>query len=154
MPDLERVAVVEWLKNLRPEAVSLEWPPGVRPNEAEGSVSAQLQALGEALDRFEGSDLQALAMALQANPLRDDLTAVLAQLGAARMLRLMHWLAETGMPDVHTVIGALVQADSPAASALRAAVDAVTRRALLRRMIAPERVSALEAVCESLKELD
>ena len=39
MPDLKRVAVVEWLKNLRPEAVSLEWPPAVRPNEAEGSVA-------------------------------------------------------------------------------------------------------------------
>ena len=154
MPDLERVAVVEWLKNLRPEAVSLEWPPAVRPNEAEGSVSVQLQALGEALDRFEKADPQALVRALQANPLRDDLTAVLAQLGAARMLRLMHWLAETGMPDVHTVIGALVQADSPAANALRAAIDAVTRRALVRRMFAPERISALETACETLEETD
>ena len=66
----------------------------------------------------------------------------------------MHWLAETGMPEVHTVIGALVQADTPAANALRAAADAVTRRALIRRMFAPERISALEAACETLKELD
>ena len=154
MPDLERVAVVEWLKELRPEAVSLEWPPAIRPNETERGVSVQLQALGAALDRFEKSDLQALARALQANPLRDDLTAVLAQLGAARMLRVMHWLAETGMPEVHTVMGALVQADSPGSNALRAAVDAVTRGALIRRMFAPERVSALEAACETLKKTE
>ena len=70
------------------------------------------------------------------------------------MLRLMHWLAETGMPDVRTVMTALVQADSPAANALRAAIDAVTRRALIRRMFAPERISALEAACETLRETD
>jgi hypothetical protein len=154
MPNLERDAVVGWLRELRPETVFVEWPPAVRPIETESSVSSQLTALGETLDQFDQSDLQALARSLQTNPLRDDLTAVLAQLGAARMLRLMHWMAETGMPEVHTVIGALVQADTPAANALRAAADGVTRRALIRRMFAPERISALEAACETLMELD
>ena len=154
MPDLERVAVTTWLRELRPEAAGVEWPPAIRPIEADGGVQTQLEGLGKALDLIEEADLQALARALQANPLRDDFTEVLAQLGAARMLRLMHWLAETGMPDVHTVIDALVQANSTAASALRAAVDAVTRRALVRRMFAPERISALEAACRTLKETD
>ena len=57
MPNLERDAVVGWLKELRPETVFVEWPPAVRPIETEGGVSSQLTALGEALDQFDESDL-------------------------------------------------------------------------------------------------
>jgi len=153
MPNLERTAVTTWLTELRPDMASVEWPTAVRPVEEVQAVAAQLSTLGETFDRLAQEDLQVLAQALRENPLRDDLTAVLAQLGAARVLRVMHWLAETGMPDVHNVMGALMQANSRPARTLRATIDAVTHRALVRRMFAPERITAVEAACETLKEI-
>jgi hypothetical protein len=81
-------------------------------------------------------------------PLRDDLSTVLAQLGAARLMRLLHWLAEIEIPDCHAVIAALIASDDTTGQALRAAVAAVTRQALLRRIFARDRIAALQAACQ------
>jgi hypothetical protein len=76
----------------------------------------------------------------------------MAQLGAARTLRLLHWLAEVDLPDCHDVITALTDGNEPEAQALRATISVVTRAAIVRRMFAPERFAALEHACMTVKE--
>lgn len=147
MPNLEQHAVTAWLTELRPGPAATEWPPAIRAIETEADLPQRLTALGRAFDDLAPGDPHALATALRNAPLRDDLRAVLAQLGAARVLRVLHWLCEIDVPDCHAVIAALLQDDGSVGQALRAAVEAVTRRAVLCRIFAPERIAALEIAC-------
>jgi hypothetical protein len=151
MPNLEQRAVTEWLTALRP-AVANEWPPPIRAMETEADNAERLQALGSILDEIVPGELRDLLTALRQAPLQDDLRAVMAQLGAARLMRLLHWLAEIDLPDCPAVISALVGGDDGNGDALRAAIAAVTRRALLRRIFAPDRIAALHAACETALE--
>jgi hypothetical protein len=151
MPNLEQHKVTEWLIELRP-AASRQWPPPVRAVETEPDNSERLQGFGSLLDQLTERDLQDFSAALREAPLRDDLRAVMAQLGAARLMRLLHWLAEIDFPGCDAVISALVGGDDATGHALRAAIAAVTRRALLRRIFAPDRVAALHAACETALE--
>src|SRR5260370_19651410 len=152
MPNLEQRAVTEWLTELRPNAASNEWPPLVRAIETETDNPERLQALGSLLDQLAQRDLEDLSAALRGAPLRDDLRAILARLGAARLLRFLHWLAEIEIPDCHAVISTLVAGDDATSHALRAAITAVTRRALLRRIFAPDRIAALQIACQTASE--
>src|SRR6516162_5207310 len=97
MPDLEQAAITEWLTALRPAAAN-EWPPAIRAIETEADNAKRLQALGSILDEIPQEELPDLSTALREGPLRDDLRAVMAQLGAARLMRLLHWLAEIDPP--------------------------------------------------------
>jgi hypothetical protein len=152
MPNLEQYAVTEWLTSLRPAAAASEWPPPIRPIETESNNSERLQTFGSIFDELIPEELRHLSTALKEAPLRDDLRAVMAQLGAARLMRLLHWLPEIDFPDCPSVISALVGGDDAAGHALRAAVAAVIRRALLRRIFAPDRIAALHAACETAFE--
>jgi hypothetical protein len=153
MPNLEQHTVTESLTELRPPA-SREWPPAVRAVETEADNPERLKAFGSLLDQLAKGDLQDFAAALREAPLRDDLRAILAQLGAARLMRLLHWLAEIDLPGCDAVISTLVGGDDANGHALRAAIAAVTRRALLRRIFAPDRVAALYAACQTALEGD
>ena len=152
MPNLEHAAVAGWLAELRPDSEAAAWPPALRPVETEAGVPASLEALGLTLGELEAGGLPNLSGVLRSAPLRGEMQAVMAQLGAARTLRLLHWMAEVDLPDCHDVIAALVQDDTPAARSLRATVGAVTRQATVRRMFAPERVAALERACNDMME--
>jgi hypothetical protein len=147
LPDLEQAAVTRWLTELRPHVDAITWPPSIRSLEATGDTPQLAITLGQVLDQVGQSDLTLLANALRASPLRDDLSAVLAQLGAARVLRLLHWLSESDVPHCDAVIRGLLSGETESGRSLRAAVSAVTRRATLRRIFAPERIAALEEVC-------
>jgi hypothetical protein len=151
MPNLEQHAVTEWLMALRP-ATANEWPPAIRAIEIEADNAERLRALGSVLDELIREDLRDLSTALKEARLRDDLRAVMAQLGSARLMRLLHWLAETELPDRHSVISTLVDGDDATGDALRTAIAAVTRRALLRRIFAPDRIATLHAACEAALE--
>ena len=153
MPNLEQRAVTEWLTVLRP-AVATEWPPPIRAIETQADNAERLQALGAILDELVPAQLQGLSIALSKSPLRDELCAVMAQLGAARLMRLLHWLAEIDLPDCAAVISTLIGSDDGNGEALRAAVAAVTSRALLRRIFAPDRVAALHAAFQIALEGD
>ena len=153
MPDLEQAAVTEWLTALRPAAAN-EWPPAIRAIETEADNAERLQALGSILDEIPQGELPDLSTALREGPLRDDLRAVMAQLGAARLMRLLRWLAEIDSPACLAVISALVGGDDATGDALRAAIAAVTRPALLRRIFASDRIAALHGACETALEGD
>jgi hypothetical protein len=148
MSILEQHAVIEWLAELRPTAASNEWPPPIRAIETEADNPQRLRALGSLLDQLAEGSRQDLSTTLRDAKCRDDLRAILAQLGAARLMRLLHWLAEIEIPDYHDVISAFVAGDDAVSDALRAAIDAVTRRALLRRIFAPDRIAALQIACQ------
>jgi hypothetical protein len=153
MPDLEQAAVTVWLAALRPAAAT-EWPPPIRAIETEGDNAERLQALGAILDELVPAQLRGLSIALSEPPLRDEVRAVMAQLGAARLMRLLHWLAEIDLPDCPTVIHTLVGGDDGNGEALRAAVAVVTSRAVLRRIFALDRIAALHAACQIALEGD
>ncbi len=153
MLSLEQNAVTEWLAELRPPATKNTWPPAVRPLETAAEAALLLEELGTQLDHVRQLDAGSLASAIRSDPLRGDLQAILAQTGAARTMRLLHWLAEDNLPNSRALAVALTGGDIPAARALRAAVAAVTRRATLRRVFAPDRVAALKSAAEAaLKE--
>lgn len=151
MPNLEQQAVTGWLADLRPDD-STVWPPVVRPIETAERNPEHLIELGTALDRLTPADLQRLRDALREDLLLTEMRTAMAQLGAARTLRLLHWLAEVELPDCHNVIASLTRGQDAGAKALRATIEAVTRAAMVRRMFAPDRITALELACASVKE--
>ncbi len=151
MPKLEQQVVTGWLAEVRPEDFPT-WPPAIRPIEAMGLAPEQLIALGTALDGLVPTDLGRLRDALRDDPLLSELRSAMAQLGAARALRLLHWLAEVDLPDCNDVIATLTRGQDAAARALRATIEAVTRAAMVRRMFAPERIAALERACADVEE--
>jgi hypothetical protein len=153
MPNLEQRAVIDWLTEVRPISAAEEWPPAVRPIEAVADAHQALEELGQALDEFPRDNLGALSLAIRTTQIRRDLRTVIAQVGAARLLRLLHWFVEQELPDCNAIVAALVEGDTVEARALRAAIAALTRRAQLRRLFAPERIAALQAASEiALKE--
>jgi hypothetical protein len=149
MPDLQERVVAGWLTELRPKGPQDEWPPAIRAIETEPSIRERLEALGDVLGGAALGDLQALSAALRAKPVGDELRVVLAQLGAARVLRLLHWFSETDLPECHAIIAGLLEGEGRAGQALRAAMEAVTRPAVLERIFAPERITALELACQA-----
>ena len=151
MPNLEQQTVAGWLTALRPDDHST-WPSAIRPIEATGRAPDQLVALGVVLDEFVPTDLRQLRDALRDDRLLTELRSALAQFGAARPLRLLHWLAEVDLPDCNDVIAKLTQGQDAGARALRATIEAVTRAATVRRMFAPDRIAALELACSTVQE--
>ena len=153
MPKLDERAVIDWLTEVRPVTAAEEWPPTIRPIEAVADVPQAFEELGGTLDELSKDNLEVLSLAIRTTQLRHDLRAVIARVGAARLLRLLHWFVEQEVPDCNAVVAALVEGDTPEARALRAAIAALTRRAQLRRLFAPERIAALQAASEiALKE--
>ena len=154
MPDLEQTVVTDWLTGLRHDADAITWPPPIRALETDDESARLAVSLGRALDGIGQDDLAQLADALCADPMREDFRLVLAQLGAARVLRLLHWMSESDIPHCDAVIRGLLNGGDASGRALRATVNAVTRRATLQRIFAPERIAALEEVCtQKLEEL-
>ncbi len=151
MPNLEQQAVTGWLADLRRDDQAT-WPPPIRPIETTGRAPEHLVAFGTELDKLGLNDLRRFRDALRENPLLPELRTAMAQLGAARTLRLLHWLAEIDLPGCHDVIATLTQGQDRGARALRTTIEAVTRVATVRRMFAPERIAALERACATVKE--
>jgi len=146
MPDLEQQAVTRWFTGLVPLADAAAWPPPLRAIETTADNAERLRALGLVLDQLTSGDLAAV---LREATFQEDFRALLAQLGAARLMRLLHWLGENDPAEFVGIVPALVAGDDETGRALCAAIAAVTRRALLARIFAPERVAALEAACRA-----
>ena len=133
MLDLEQSAVTDWLRAVHPSGPV--WPPPVRPIETEGEAPALLAALGRVLSEQAAGSPDRLFNLLTAPDLRVELQRVLAQLGVARLLRILAFL-----PQAHIQVAALVEGASPDAQALRAAIAATGREVLLERLFGVARV--------------
>ena len=96
MPDLERHAVLDWLRLAEPATTALGTGL-VRPIEVTEAVEPLLVGLGQRLDSYpDPSSAASLLAAGDLAPLRE----VLAQLGIARTGRMVAWL---GRLDLHRV---------------------------------------------------
>lgn len=152
MPNLDVATVRDWFTELRPHEGPGDWPPVIRAIENDPAALVRLCRLGDMLDEIPTDRLGGLAGLLREPPGREVFRAVAAQLGAARLLRLFHWLSEHELPEYNGLITVLICGDQPDACALRAALDAVTRQATLCRIFSPPRIAALEAACATARK--
>ena len=151
MPALDRASVEAWLRAHEPGAAHAI-TSGIETDDVPGVLTA-LIVLGHALDRARAHDLGRLGETLKQPGVRAGLRLVLGHLGAARRVRLLHWLCEAGLPERHLVMAGLL-ADEPgtppgtdAGRVVREAVRRLNRGALLARLFSPERVARLLSVC-------
>ena len=141
MPALDTASVLDWLTACEPAAARAPITP-IRPIEEIDESRDGLAALGEALDRFDGAE-RALSASLGSGEPGQDLRAVLIQLGAARLLRLMRWLSGEAGPDGERVLTALLDGGYGDPDPIRAALQALHRQALLARIFDEARLRIL-----------
>jgi len=149
MPNLDRSSVTEWLTSAHPVPALAAHPP-IRAVEDDPAVEKSLTELGGFLDTLAAANVKELTAALRTDPTRAEMQAILAQLGAARLLRILHWLAEIDLPEARAVLSALLEdGGDGAGAALRSAVEALIRSARLAQIFDPKRIAELTAACEA-----
>ena len=141
MPELDEPSVTAWLRQAVPTLDGSGWPPPIRPIEQGANIQKCMTALGRLLDA--AADADDVRRAACGGPLRGDLRSILAQVGAARLLRLIHWLGQ-GLADAEALLAFLAD-EHPEAEAIRSALDALVRQATLDRLFDPARIDALAA---------
>jgi hypothetical protein len=147
MPNLNTAAAQDWLRALQPGQVAPDWPPPIRPIEELPGHPAALAALGHDLDELTDRDAAALHHVLTEAETERELRDFLCQLGAARLLRLIHWLTSYDRPGAVPIHAILVRGETPEALALRSAVKTLSRRLTLQRIFSADRLAALQAAC-------
>ena len=147
MPDLRTDHVTTWLAAALPPPLSNEWPPPIRTIEADADVSPRLAEFGRRLDLLAPDSSTDIAGFLRNGEVQDKLRSILAQMGAARLLRILHWLGEDSGEPGGPPYAPLLAGHSPDATALRASVGALTRSLTLQRIFSRDRLAALQAAC-------
>ena len=148
MPDLSQNAARAWLRQIEPVEAAASWPPAIQAIEDQGNAPVLWVELGECLDQVAAAGPEALTQALRTPSVSAGLRLVLAQSGAARVFRFIHWLGQNAQADSYALLAAATDGGSPEATALRATITGFGRRATLSRIFAPERVEALHAATE------
>ena len=153
MPELEISSVLDWLRREEPDRDGI-LAKSVSSVEAHPDVEAALSRLGGALEQALAVDRALLATRLKTSLLRDDLRAVMGQLGFPRVLRLLDWLMQAGLPESDAILAAVLAPDpSGIGQYLQAALAGAAKPPLLERIYAPDRLAALMAACEPAVEL-
>ncbi|MDT8362874.1 hypothetical protein RQ765_21435 [Roseomonas mucosa] len=149
MPDLERHAVLDWLRLAEPATTALA-SGLVRPIEVTEAVEPLLVGLGQRLDSYpDPSSAASLLTVGDLAPLRE----VLAQLGIARLLRLLTWLDAAGTTPEGRLPDALLRDESTEAGlSLRAMLATLHRQALLDRLFARERLEHLATLLDDTRQ--
>lgn len=145
MPDLEALAVADWLRAREPDAPASMTDPA--PVDRDDGALDALLSLGNALDGAAKRDGAALGRRLAEPGTVDALRAAMLQIGGARRLRLMAWMGDGPGAVCPEAVVALFHND--AAGFLKAELLALHRRALLGRIFSAERISALVAACSA-----
>ena len=141
MPTLETASVLDWLTACEPASARASIA-AIQPVETADDSSEALTAFGEALDRFDGNQ-HTLSACLASGDPGQDLRAVLLQLGAARLLRIIRWLSDEAGPDGERALAALLDGAYGTADPLRATLQALHRQALLARIFDEARLRIL-----------
>lgn len=141
MPDLERSDVLDWLQRTEPRLAGAGVPV-FRPVEDTPEVRALLSDFGHALGTASAEQIGGGIGEDDGATARE----VLAQLGVARMLRLVEWLDGAAGGAAHNAQALLLRSDTTEAGRfIRTVLDALHRQDLLGRIFAPERLQALLA---------
>lgn len=143
MLDLSKAACLAWLARAAPPGTARSAPP-VMPIEDHPDVAPAIEAFGATLDDAGGRGGEAVGKALLSDG-GDTLRSALAQLGTARLLRLVAWIDET---DGRITDEVLRDDQSEAGRCLRATLAALNRQDLLARIFAPERLNSLLALTQ------
>lgn len=149
MLDLRTSAVLNWLQLIRLREPTGAWPPPVRDLEASEEAQALLTDLGQRLDQAAAHAPARLSGQLTTAVAILSLQDILAQLGAARTMRIMHWLREIGVPEGVAAGNAIMRGDTHAARAIRACVTTVSRQGALARLMSPERLEELASAAQA-----
>ena len=153
MPNLDTTTAQDWLRALQPGQDLPDWPPPIRAIEEPSQHARALIDLGDDLDQSRAAGDDAIRALLDDPAALEDLRACLSQLGAARLLTLMHFLSERQDPIATPPAIILSNSHTPEATALRSALRMLSRRFTLHRMFSPERLSALRtAIADANKE--
>ncbi len=149
MLDLHPQAVAGWLQAIQPARTDADWPPPIRPIEASDDAAGLFEKLSEALGKHHDDGGARLAVALADPKMVASLRTVLAQLGAARMLRIVAALADV-LPDgtMAPVQSDLRDRKTAEGRALGAALDATAQTTLRGRLTAQHRLEALARAVE------
>ena len=148
MLNLDEANVLAWLTPIRPATGKIDWPPAVRPLERAPAAEPLLIELGAVLSEIETQNPSLLPVALSAAPVRTELQTVIAQLGAARLLRILDWLA-SNIPEAPRLFRELSEGSTANAQAIRSAIRALTARNTLTRMFSLDRVTTVQACAEA-----
>lgn len=140
--------VAAWFAPIRPPACQNTWPPAFRPMERGGSAEPLLHELGAVLTELDVQDPPILPDALMDATVQRDLQTVVAQLGAARLLRLVDWSIAT-LPRGSQLLAQLSQGRTANAQAIRSSLRALTVRDTLARMFSSDRVAELQFCVEA-----
>ncbi|WOJ91790.1 hypothetical protein RZS28_18855 (plasmid) [Methylocapsa polymorpha] len=151
MPDFSPGAVKSWLTKREPDLAS-GLPDALQRLQADPRVETALLALGLALDETRANAPDGLFELLNRDPGRTAFRAVLEQLGDARMVLLLDWLAAPNSPNKRALLTALLLPDAgDPAPAILATLRDLNRHALILRMFGEERIHALFSVSELLR---
>jgi hypothetical protein len=148
MLDLNEAAVVNWFTPIRPPSRQNSWPPAARQIERADRTKPLLEELGVVLSELERDSPASIPEAVLAPSVRQDLQTILAQLGAARLLRIVEWLA-LSQSQASPIITALAHGQTASARAISSSLRALTARAALTRMFSPDRTAALKTSLEA-----
>ncbi|GLR66572.1 hypothetical protein GCM10010909_12520 [Acidocella aquatica] len=148
MLDFTEADVAAWFTPIRPPTRQNNWPPAIRALERGPNVAPLLHELGAVLSELGTQDPSILPKVLLGDPVPHDLQTVAAQLGAARLLRLVDWLSAT-LPGAPQLLAQLSQGRTANAQAINSALRALTARDTLTRMFSPDRVAWLQSCAEA-----
>ncbi len=152
MPDLRTPAVLDWLQLMRPREAPGVWPPPVRPVETLPHTETLLANFGQLLDQEASRSPDRLAAQLSTAGTIEGLQQTIAQLGAARTMRIMHWFREAGLPEGVAIGNAVMSGHAQAARAIRACVTTVARQAALSRLMSPSRLHELASAAQAVAQ--
>lgn len=149
MPDLHRSSALAWLNGVAP-SFARRCSAAIRPLEDVAAVHPLLVEFGAALDRACDARPACVVPALLGGAAGAELREVLAQLGPARLLRLLAWFDGAPLPEHERLREALL-ADglSDAGEVLHAMLRELHRQALLARIFSPDRLAALLRACST-----
>lgn len=143
MPDLSAYGVKNWLIQQNPRAFC-ELAEAVRFAEQDPTLEAALVALGVALDDADRENPHGLTRRFKTDLERTRFQTVLAQLGQARLIRLLDWLSDPSQPQRHALLRGLFSPDAPdAAQAARSAIRHLRRQTLASRLLDLNRLSTI-----------
>ncbi|GAB0119831.1 hypothetical protein [Acidisoma sp. 7E03] len=149
MPDLRTPTVLDWFELVRPVETAQLWPPSIRLVEQTAEAETLLGELGRVLDDAADRAPARLAAQLHSEVAILSLQETVAQLGAARTMRITHWLREIALPEGVAAGNAIMRGDTRAARAIRSCITTVTRQATLARLMSEERLAELAVAAQA-----
>jgi hypothetical protein len=108
-----------------------------------------LAAFGQLLDQEAARSPDRLAAQLSMADTVESLQQTIAQLGAARTMRIMHWYREAGVPEGVAIGNKIMTGHTHAARAIRECVTTVARQAALSRLMSPSRLHELASAAQA-----